>query len=218
MLRRGGATFRLDRGKRRDTRPARRGVSVVGDDVLEAGQSAPDLEDLVDLGLRRAEDGDGFRIAEDILGLFGGEGGVHRHIGRPGTQAGVVCEGPFRPILRDNGHLVTGLDPQLPQAQRDRLHALERLAVGNADPGAAHFRPECRGQPGVPIDRGKKQLGERASVHGLNSTTNVNGLPFTAVWFTWFIVTVMTTESGTAPVGRRTRTAARPVALVKTVS
>src|SRR6266853_874452 len=70
----------------------------------------------------------------------------------------------------------------------------------------------------MPVDRGEKQLGERASVHGLNSTTNVNGLPFTAVWFTWFIFTVMTTESGAAPVGRRTRTAARPVALAKTVS
>jgi len=46
--------------------------AVVGDDVLEAGQLAPDLEDLVDLRLRRAEDGDGFRIAQDVFGLFGG--------------------------------------------------------------------------------------------------------------------------------------------------
>src|SRR5437867_703634 len=85
-------------------------------------------------------------------------------------------------------------------------------------PRASHFRSECRREAGMPIYRGKEQLGERSSVHGLNSTTKVSGLPFTAVWFTWFIVAVTTNESGRAPPGRRTRTAARPVAFVKTVS
>src|SRR6185503_16031997 len=192
--------------------------SVEHDHVPEAGKIALHLEHLVQLRGGRYERRDRFGIAQDVFGLLRGERRVDRDIGRARGQAGAIAQRPLRTILRDNRDLVARFDAQLAEAEGDRLDALERLTVGDGHPGAAHLRAERRRWAGVPIDRGEEQLIERTSVHGLNSTTNVTGLPFTAVWFTWFIVAVMTTESGAALVGRRTRTAARPVAFVKTVS
>src|SRR3989442_3120124 len=91
--------------------------------------------------------------------------------------------------------------------------------MGDRDPGAAHFRSECRREAGVPIYRGKEQLGERAAVQGRTSTTKVRGLPDTAVLSRCSMMTVTTTESGTVPLRSRTCTAATPLlGFVKTVS
>src|SRR6266849_9887330 len=83
--------------------------------------------------------------------------------------------------------------------------------MGDRDPGAAHFRSECRWEAAMPIYRGEEQLGERAAVHGRNSTTKVRGLPDTAVLSRCSMMTVTTTESGTVPLRSRTCTAATPL-------
>src|SRR5207249_3218745 len=117
---------------------------------------------------------------------------------------------------------VAWLDAQLTQAERDRLHPLERLAMRDGHPGApspspGHLRPERRGEARMPIHRGEEQLSKRASIHGLNSTTKVTRLS-TSVPFTCLMAAVTTAESGRVPGRSRSLTAATPAEFVRTVS
>src|SRR5207237_3696034 len=89
--------------------------------------------------------------------------------------------------------------------------------MGNRYPGAAHLRAQCSRQAGVPVDRREKQLSERASIHGRNTTRNVTGLPGMGVPVNRFTEAVTTTESGTAPGLNRNCSNAIPVPSVVTV-
>src|SRR3989454_4468324 len=131
--------------------------------------------------------------------LFGGEGRVDRYVSRASAQAGIVGQRPFGPVLGNDRDFVARFDTQLAQTEGNRLHALERLAMRDGNPGAANFRPERRGKASVPIHGGEEQLGERTSVHRLNSTTNVTGLPGKAPPWNRSMVAVTITESGSVP-------------------
>ena len=64
-------------------------AAVEGDDVAQRRQAVAHGEDL--LQLRGGGDQHGHRagVAQDVLGLSGGQGGVDRHIGAARGQAGV---------------------------------------------------------------------------------------------------------------------------------
>src|SRR3989442_9473367 len=185
---------------------------------LEARQVGLHLEDLVELRGRRAEYRDRFGVAQDVFGLLRGERRVNGDVGRPRAEASVVGQRPLGAILGDDPDSIARLGAQLAQADGDGLHARERLAMRDGHPGAAHLRPERRRQAGVPIHRGEEQLVEGASVHGLNTTTNLTGLPGRGAPSNFRMVAVTTTESGSVPLWSRTCVAAVPSEPVGTVS
>ena len=59
----------------------------------------PDVEDLLQLRLAGDEDRHGAGVAQDVVDLARGEGGVDRDVGAAGGEAGEVGDGPLGPVL-----------------------------------------------------------------------------------------------------------------------
>src|SRR3982750_1199123 len=87
-----------------------------------------------DLGcLRRIthEDRDSTRVAKDEARLLGGQVGIERNVGERRSEAGVVRDGPLRPVFRENGDAIGGLDAELLETEGEPSHALPERAAGD---------------------------------------------------------------------------------------
>ena len=141
---------------------------IVVDDVLEAGQSVPHLQHLVDLLLILGDDdsrlgglehprqlpGDGVLIESERQNAAG----LGRELG----------DHPFRPVVPDDRDPVPPLDPQLRQSQREGAHPAEVLRPGDLLPDAELLLSQ-RDLVGAFVGVARKEARKRL-VHGAASS------------------------------------------------
>ena len=95
--------------------------------------------------------------------LAGGQRGIDRHVGAARGQAGVVGDGPLRPVLGQDRHPVAVAHAQLAQADAGGLDPLgerrgSRASVQRPSRRIAHGD----GAGGEPLDGAEIELGQRA--------------------------------------------------------
>ena len=101
-----------------------------------AGRLAAHRQHLVQLGRGRDQYRDGAGVAQDVLGLLAGKGGVDRDVGAAGGETGVVGDGPLGPVLREDRHPIAGRTSQLQQAEAQVLDPLRHLAIAEVHPAS----------------------------------------------------------------------------------
>ena len=100
-----------------------------GDHVPQPGALAAHLRDLRRLHGVADEDRHRAGVVQNVGGLLGGQVRVQRHVGERCRETRVIRERPLRPVLREDRHAVSRLDPQLLQTERDPAHALTDRAT-----------------------------------------------------------------------------------------
>ncbi len=144
-----------------------------------AGRSLADRLDLLELGCGRDQHRHGAGVAQDVLDLSGGEGGVDRHVGAAGGEAGVVGDGPLGPVLREDRHPVAAADAQL-AAGRGSGPGPARPARGSSSSTQRPSRLDPRAPPAGSPNRSialEVELVQRARRGGLLLEQDDEALP-----------------------------------------
>ena len=81
-------------------------------------------------------------VLDDVGGLVGGQGVVDGHAHQPQQRAGEVRHGPLRAVFREDGQPVPAAQPAGVQRQRQPLHPVAQLPVGDGPVGPGHLGRE----------------------------------------------------------------------------
>ena len=101
---------------------ARLAVAVERDHVPQRGQLVAHRGIFSSWCRSETKTGDSAGVAQDVLDLLGGQGGVDRDVGAARGEAGVVGDGPLGPVLRQDRHPVARPDAELQEAEAEVLH------------------------------------------------------------------------------------------------
>ena len=137
------------------------------DDVPQVGQRSAHFQQLVQQRLGGRERDRGAGVAQDVFHLSRGQRGIHRDVGGAEGQGGVVHDGPFGPVFRQDGDPVAALHPEAGQGEAGGADALEELLEGDGCPAGPRRLPAHRDRPvAIARDRAEEKLVERAGWGG----------------------------------------------------
>jgi hypothetical protein len=142
--------------------------ALEGDHQPDVVDVVADLEELSVLRLAGDEEQLRLGVVEGVLDLFGGVGRVDRHGDGAGAQDPHVGDHPAGPVLRQDGHLVTGLDAELSKPACHHERAVVKLPVAEGHPLPLFPEPDRRFplQPGGALP---EQVGDRFVGNGFHA-------------------------------------------------